>query len=227
MLSEDVQHNVQILFIFSTIRKLVTLYILYSNSFPLYIKMFIIFLCDGIDCDLLKNLIIYIKKFIKNICDNFIDCKILDKNKIYQVDYSKSIFDKFVLYKDDSGDFCQSIYYQMMDKLSDTFYHIIILYYLYSRKIFSNNLIILFLILLLLRIIGVMLYILKGNDKKFLVYFPNFFEIFIFFFVILKDFNIKLSKNLKILLIILLLTIQIINEYVRTPNNKLLKYFNK
>ena len=67
MLSEDVQHNIQILFIFSTIRKLVTLYILYSTSFPLYIKMFIIFLCDGIDCDLLKNLIIYIKKFIKNI----------------------------------------------------------------------------------------------------------------------------------------------------------------
>lgn len=188
MLSEDVQHNVQILFIFSTIRKLVTLYVLYSTSFPLYIKMFIIFLCDGIDCDLLKI---------------------------------------FKLYKDDSGNFCQSIYYQMMDKLSDTFYHIIILYYLYSRKIFSNNLIILFLILLLLRIIGVMLYILKGNDKKFLVYFPNFFEIFIFFFVILKDFNIKLSKNLKILLIILLLTIQIINEYVRTPNNKLLKYYNK
>lgn len=188
MLSEDVQHNIQILFIFSVIRKLVTLYILYSTNFPLYVKMFLIFLCDAIDCDLLK--------------------------------ISK-------LYKDDSGNFCHSVYYQMMDKLSDTFYHIIILYYLYSRKIFSNNLIILFLILLLFRIIGVMIYILKGNDKKNLLYFPNFFEIIIFFFVILKDFNIKLSKNLKILLIILLLIIQIINEYIRIPNNKLFKYFNK
>jgi len=155
------------------------------------------------------NFSLYIKMIIIFLFD-FIDCGIARFFKLYKTEY-----------------ICNTINYQNKDKLSDTIYYILLFYFIYSNQILNKKQINIIFILLLYRLIGLLIFLYKKNRKVFF-YFPNFFEYIIFFWVLLKNLNIKISQKNEIIIIILLSIVKIYHEYILHYKSKIMNdIYNK
>lgn len=105
---------------------------------------------------------------------------------------------------------CKEIYYQIVDKITDTICYTLLLIYILNNGGLSSNYNNLLIILFLYRFIGTYLFIIK-NERKFLFYFPNFFlEICLGLFII-NDFP-RLTKY-KGYIVICIIIYKIIQEY--------------
>ena len=69
--------------------------------------------------------------------------------------------------------FCKTTLYQKTDKISDFISYVLIFIYVFSNNFFSPEINLIILILFCYRIFGQYLFY-KYNDKKYLIFFPNF-----------------------------------------------------
>lgn len=105
---------------------------------------------------------------------------------------------------------CKSDDYQKFDKIADSIIYIFLLLYILSEEKLGSKINYILSILLLYRLLGTYLFI-KTNNRKYLLYFPNFF-LEISLFILIFQYYPFLKKNYLIIFIILII-FKIIQEY--------------
>jgi len=93
---------------------------------------------------------------------------------------------------------CNTIYYQKIDKITDSICYVILLFYImkHGNLPYQYNYVLIF--LLGYRLLGVIIFLLN-SERKYLIYFPNFFLLvslvlmFINYFSMLKKFIVPIS----------------------------------
>jgi len=96
---------------------------------------------------------------------------------------------------------CDKELYQKTDKITDTIISVLLLVYVQSTKHFDKSLLNIITFLLFFRMIGTTLF-LFSNNRKYLIYFPNFFSELILLGAIFNAFNIKNKMPFYIVLIV-------------------------
>tara|TARA_Y100000741_G_C18255617_1_gene558849 strand:- start:1116 stop:1667 length:552 start_codon:yes stop_codon:yes gene_type:complete len=105
---------------------------------------------------------------------------------------------------------CDNLYYQKLDKISDSICYILLLFYILQNGNLSTNYNYLITLLLIYRLIGTYLFIIK-NNRKYLFYFPNFFLEICLGLMIINYYPVLKEKEFIIIIIIIIY--KIITEY--------------
>lgn len=134
-----------------------------------------------------------------------ISCMLIDR-----LDCTSDMFPyKGPLFINDTS-ICKTVEYSKADKIGDTFTNLFLLIYVY---IYAPQYFTLLLLLFVFRLIGVLMFF-KTHNKKYFIYFPNFFITFMIFIGIIIDYKLNLSEHIIISGITLLVIYQIIQEYI-------------
>lgn len=89
---------------------------------------------------------------------------------------------------------CHKELYQKTDKITDTIISVLLLIYVQSAKNFDKSLLNIITFLLFFRMIGTSLFIFT-NNRKYLIYFPNFFSELTLLGAVFSRFNITTIEN--------------------------------
>jgi hypothetical protein len=110
------------------------------------------------------------------------------------------------LFANQEVNFNSNNYYQSLDKFNDTLENGIILYLIYSNKLLSTNYIKLLSFAYFYRVIGITLNLVFKKNRKILLYFPDIFKELLLISYLSQ---FKFNNNIKLFIILLLLTIMI------------------
>ena len=105
---------------------------------------------------------------------------------------------------------CKTLYYQKLDKITDSICYTLILFYILKNENMSTNYNYIIILLFTYRLIGTYLFLTK-NNRKYLFYFPNFFLEIILGLSIINYFLVL--KKYKEIIILILIIYKIIVEY--------------